>query len=192
MQKFYKSGYIGLPLWAKGVIAVVVVGGISFLGYKLYRKLEDGTIIDTENKVLKEVDKEIKDKVKKGGEQAVLSKPMSVYASTANSIATKLEGCDTTQNEVDVVKLVIDVVKKPIDWLQLQKSFGKRKIDNCGVLTGETEYELAELLKDQLDGKLPMPNVIKADNFLYNPQQQGIKTGYEVLKSYLNKIGVSI
>jgi len=188
--QFYKAGYMGLPPWAKGIIAVVVVGGLAFVSYKIYKKVQ--TLTDPDRKDEKDVIKQVEKDIKVAQQQGqTLSKPLSVYKSTANNIKEKLDGCEgniTTEN--DVVKLVISVVKKPIDWLQLQKDFDVRKIDNCGIGTGDTEYELGNLLKDQLD---QYPNTkIVAEGFTYDPRVSGRKTTYDILKVYLNKIGVSI
>jgi hypothetical protein len=37
-SKFAQESFTGLPQWAKGIIAVAVVGAIGFIGYKLYKK----------------------------------------------------------------------------------------------------------------------------------------------------------
>ena len=188
--KFYKAGYMGLPPWAKGVIAVVVIGGLAFVGYKIYKKVQ--TLTDPDRKdekdVIKAVDKEIKVAQQQG---QTLSKPVSVYQSTANNIAIKLDGCEASpQPEIDVIKMIVDVVKKPIDWLQLQKSFDVRKIDDCGPF-GSTQYELGNLLKDQLDQYVGAMK-IETPGFVYDPSKSGNKKTYDILKIYLNKIGVSI
>jgi hypothetical protein len=85
--------------------------------------------------------------------------------------------------------MIIDVVKKPIDWLQLQRAFGVREIDNCMVWSGDTKYELGNLLKDQLD---QLCSKFETPGFSFDPVKSGRKKTYDVLKIYLNKIGVSI
>ena len=185
--RYYKYAE-GLPPWAKGVIAVVVLGGLAFVSYKIYKKIADIPVKKDEKDVIKEVEKEIKVKIQAGEK---LSKPLSTYKSTANAIFEKLDGCEQPATERDVIVLVINQVKKPIDWLQLVSDFGVRKVDNCGVFTSDTQYELGKLLKDQLDASI-VGKPLVADNFTYNPGTSGQKTGYLVLQDYLKKIGVAI
>lgn len=80
-----------------------------------------------------------------------LSKPASDYTAVGNTIVTLLDGCESAGSELNVVEQIITVVKKPIDWAYLKKDFGVREVDNCGPWTGETQYDLPTLLKDQLD-----------------------------------------
>ena len=39
---FAKQSFQGLPQWAKGIIAIAVVGGVAYLGYKLYDAVISG------------------------------------------------------------------------------------------------------------------------------------------------------
>jgi len=188
MAKNYSNvGGSILPPYVKLAIGISIIGVVGFAAYKIYKSISGIGGGRDENKVLDLVDKELKDKIKAGDS---LSKPLSTYQSTANAIEEKLKGCETVGTEVDVIKLVIGQVKKPIDWLQLVKAFGKRKIDDCG-LWGDTDYELGNLLKDQLDQEVPL-GVIQADNFVYNTAKSGRKKTFDILKIYLTKIGVSI
>ena len=186
----YNQTTQGLPSWAKGVIAVSVIAAVGIVAYKVYKLVSDIGEGKDEKAVLNLVDKEIKDKIKAGES---LSKPLSTYASTANAIEEKLKGCElSAKPEVEVIKLVIGQVKKPIDWLQLTAAFGKRKIDDCGW--GSTDYELGNLLKNQLDQYLDLQTggEVKADNFYYSQKVSGIKTTFDILNIYLKKIGVNI
>ena len=181
----------GLPGWAVGIIAVTLVGGAAFIAYKVYKKLTEGqggATTETEGvkAVLDEVQKELKNETKKG---EVLSKPLSAYKSAANTIFQKLDGCDSIQAETEAIVTVINVVDKKIDWLELQNAFGRRKVDNCGIGTGETEYDLATLLKEQLDGS---PRAIATKKFVYNSAKSGVRTGADILNLYLSKIGVTL
>ena len=188
----YNQTTQGLPSWAKGVIAVSVIAAVGIVAYKVYKLVSNIGEGKDEKVVLDLVDKEIKDKIKAGES---LTKPLSTYASTANAIEEKLQGCElSAKPEVEVIKLVIGQVKTPLDWLQLTKAFGKRKIDNCGVGNGETIYELGNLLKDQLDQYLDSMTgkIVKADNFIYNQDVSGIKTTFDILNIYLKKIKVYI
>jgi hypothetical protein len=181
----YNQTTQGLPSWAKGVIAVSVIAAVGIVAYKVYKLVSNIGEGKDEKVVLDLVDKEIKDKIKAGES---LTKPLSTYASTANAIEEKLKGCDSPKSEIDVIKLVIGQVKTPIDWLQLTKAFGKRKIDNCSW--GSTDYELGNLLKNELDWNVA--GEIKADNYYYNSKASGEKSTFDILNIYLKKIKVYI
>tara|TARA_R110000868_G_scaffold181220_7_gene422073 strand:- start:950 stop:1516 length:567 start_codon:yes stop_codon:yes gene_type:complete len=187
-----KKVQVNLPVYVKLAIGLSILGVVGFVTYKIYKKITSVGEGKDEQKVLDLVDKELKDRIKAG---ETLSKALSTYQSTANSIEEKLKGCELTDEpEVAVIKLVISQVKKPIDWLQLTKAFGKRKIPNC-LGFESTEYELGNLLKDQLDTKLTLFGVnteVKADNFYYNVRTSGVKTTFDILNIYLKKIGVTV
>lgn len=192
-----KKVQVNLPIYVKLAIGISILGVAGFVTYKLYKKLTSIGEGKDEQKVLDLVDKELKDKIKTG---ETLSKPLSTYQSTANAIEEKLKGCETVGTEIEVIKLVIGQVKKPIDWLQLVKAFGKRNIPDC-LGFASTQYELGNLLKDQLDSTVTwIPTgfttsvfkEIKADNFTYNVVTSGSKKTFDILNIYLKKIGVNI
>ena len=186
LQNSIQSKNGGIPPLFKGIIAVVVVGGAAFLGYKIYKLIKSGAETKDQKAVGDAATKDLKEEIKKG---ETLSKPTSAYKSAANYIKNQLDGCDTVFNQTNVVNQIISVVKKPADWFYLVKTFDTKKIDNCGFLTGDTDYDLPTLLKDQLDTNATQ---IKVDNFLYRPDKDGRKTFYQVLQMYLKKIGVTL
>lgn len=185
------SSNTGLPSWAKGLIAVTVVGAGVFIGYKVYKAIQgtDRTQKKEADDVVKEQEKEIKDLIKKGDTP---SKPLSTYKSSANTIFELLDGYDSLDSQIKVVQEVVKQVKKPLDWKILSREFGKREVDNAGPFTGSTWYELSTLLKEQLETKVPTMKTIMADGFAYSPLKSGIKTTYEILNIYLKTIGVVI
>jgi len=161
----------GLPSYAKGIIAIAGTGVVIFAGWKIYKTIQKKGGIKGEKGAVKEADKELQTLIKDGEK---LSFPKTNYESTANTIKNLLDGCETAQTEAEVVKNIQLVVKKPVDWYYLIKIFGVRTIDNCGVLTGDTDYDLVSLLKDQLDSTVAGKDTI------------------EYLRLYLSKIGVQI
>lgn len=179
----------GLPAWAKGVIAVTLIGAGVFVAYKIYKFIEGKDREEKKNAedVIKEQDKEIKNEIKNG---ETPSKPLSTYKSTANTIFELLDGCELLASEIKVVQEVVKQVKKPLDWKILSREFGVRKVDDCGPW-GETTYELGNLLKTELDAKVSTTMVV-ADGYTYNPIKSGAKTTFEILNIYLRKIGVTI
>jgi len=178
-----------LPPYVKLAIGVSIVGVSLFIAYRVYKAIKDAKDSQNIKDTLKENDKEIKTLLNKGEST---TKPLSVYNTTANTIEQKLSGCENVNTEVDVIKLITQVVKKPIDWNVLVKAFGKRKIDDCGIppFSGDTDYELPTLLKDQLDQTYNMKVI--GDGFVYDGTRSGSKRTSDILNIYLKKIGVQI
>lgn len=170
-----------LPSWAKGIITVTGTGILLFGLYEGYKYLKKQEGARDANAVRNSAHDSYKDFVKKGQK---LSLPESSYLSTANTIQKKLDGCERVTTEIEVIEDIIKVVKKPIDWYYLVYVFGNRDIDDCGVGTGSTNYDLITLLKDQLDSTLvgDMVNGIRYWN----------DTSLIPLSVYLAKIGISI
>ncbi len=130
--------------------------GKFYLTVVISAVLITGGII-TYNKVTKKP--ENKDDKGNGGSGGAKDNPSNklsfdeiVYTRAADAIFKNLDGCETIWSEKDVLKIVMDTVKTQADWDKLVQVFGTRKVDNCGFLTGDTDYTLPALLKDQLDG----------------------------------------
>ena len=179
----------GLPSWAKGAIAVAVVGAGAFVAYKLYKKAKDLTGNKDEKAVTNENLKEF-DKLQKQGQK--LSKPIPAYQQLINDIVVKLNGCETVYTELDVIKAIIKVVKKPVDWYYLVSKFGNKDIEDCGTFgASKTNYDLPTLLKDQLDTLVSYRSGVtfEVDGF----KGKGIyKNSIDLLNEYFSKIGVVI
>lgn len=180
----------GLPSWAKGVIAVALVGVGAFVLYKVYKFVEgsDRKRKKEADDVVKEQEKEIKAEINKG---ETPSRPLSTYKSSANTIFEYLNGAEKPSTEIKVIQEVVKQVKKPLDWKLLSREFGRRKVENWGGF-GDTEYELGTLLKEQLDSIVAPPTIVDAEGFRYNSIKSGKKTAFEVLNTYLKSIGVTI
>lgn len=136
-----------IPSWAVGVLAVSGVVIFGAVGYLIYKKFKSSSEKKEEKDVVDNATKELRDEIKNNAP----SWPDSVYNTSANFIFNKLDGCETSSTELDVVKEVLRVVKNQTDWLKLIKAFGVRDVDDCGPWTGSTKYELGGLLKEQLD-----------------------------------------
>ena len=181
---FIKSNFSDMPPWAKGVIGILIVTGVGVVAYKIYKALHK----DEEKKKSKDAvisfSKDVDNYQKQGMR---LSFPPSQYASAANTIANLLSGCDTFGSEINAIREVIKVVKNKLDWAFLIKTFGVRSIDNCGIGTGDTSYELTTLLKDQLD--LPGPYIIDIGNY----KDSGVATSsFQILEKYLATKGITL
>jgi hypothetical protein len=175
----------GLPTWAIGIIAVGVVGGLAFATYKIFQYLKDADDRQEAKETLKENKKEIDTLVKSGLKP---THDLSYYNSTAATIKKLLDNCETVASEVQVIVILTKAVKNKLDWKLLVDAFGKKKIDDC--IAGSTEYELGDLLRDQLDTRYS--GIVKGEGFTYNGEKQGRKDTIDILKMYFDKIGVQI
>jgi hypothetical protein len=175
-----------LPPWAKGLIAVALVGTAFYVVWQAKKLVEGLKKTQGEKDSTSELNATQNELNQLQNQGEKLSFPLSNYSSSANTIANLLDGCETFTSELAAIEEVIKVVKKPIDWLQLQKSFGTKTIDNCGWMTGETPYALGSLLKEQLDSSgaytLNYPNY-KKSGFVLNSR--------DILSGYLKSIGVN-
>lgn len=164
----------GLPQWSKGIIAVAVVGGLGFIAYQIYKKLQEGSKLEGAE-IVSELANDEYTRLLKSGQK--LSKPLSAYATLSEKIRVGLDGCETYSTEYELIDEIKDVVKKPIDWFYLVRVFDSKMIDDCGW-SGETPYALPDLLLDQLDS-----------SYLYWSND---KPSLLVLREYLKSIGVTI
>ena len=167
-----------IPGWAVGVLAVagvLAVGATAFFLYKAVKKIGEKK---DDRQVSKELNKELQD-VQDSGVKA--TSPDSVYRATADFIEQKLDGCEMSTSELDVVKEVVRVVKNQADWIKLNQAFGTRTIDNCGPFTSDTKYSsISALLKDQLDS----PVYLISEN-IGGKSYTGRYISYDLLKSIL-------
>ena len=182
----------GLPMWAKGVIAIAIVGGVAVIGYTIYKKLKsvgDKGKDDTPKETTQLAGKDY-DALYKSG-QRISFKP-SDYAAASETILKLLDGCETTNSEISAIEEVIKVVKKPIDWYYLIKIFGQKDVADCGTWgMAKTRYSLVGLLKDQLDTYVlvtPFPQT-KLGGWVVPSGSYGDSIG--ILSKYLKTIGVS-
>ena len=184
MRRIYTTS--GLPSWAKGVIAIAVVGAAGFVAFSIYRKFK-GIGEKKDSKVVTNESLNEFDKLQKQGQK--LSKPMPTYQQLINDIVVKLSGCETVYTELEVIKAIIKVVKKPVDWYYLVAKFGNKDIEDCGW--GKTNYDLPTLLKDQLDTSVPLlqGKNFEADGF---KGTGGYSNSIDLLRQYFSKIGVVI
>lgn len=174
MEKGVYKYYQELPSWAKGAVAIAIIGGIGLIGYTIYKKVK--TIQDKKesNETANAAEDEYL-RLKKQGQK--LSSPEANYFAAANAVKNALDGCDSVASEVDAINAVLKVVKKPIDWYYLVNVFGSRKIEGCAW--GENKmYALPELLSEQLGHLTPLSLMTK--------------TGYMYLQKELVKRGINI
>ena len=89
------------PAWANGVALVLGIVAVGFVGYKVYKYFSDKVESQEEEIVKKDAKKELDELLKSG---ATLSNSKSVYDSVANFIQVSLDGAETNQTELEVIK----------------------------------------------------------------------------------------
>lgn len=126
----------GLPAWAKGIIAVGVVGGIGFAIYKLTQK--GGALLKPD-----EAKKDVK-KLEEIGQQPTYMEAQ--YVGFADAIYAA-RGCNNVfgTNE-DAIYNVFRKMVNDLDVAKLIEKFGKRRL--CFSFT---EGNLGGFLNDDLD-----------------------------------------
>lgn len=133
--KFAKESFTGLPAWAKGAIAIAVVGGIGYLVYSLIKKGKDIKESKGNRDEVKTVGSEL-DKLNSNS-----STKQTLSASDASAIANKLfatmdgYGTDTTTIEGQLKRL-----KNQADWLAVRSAYGIREVSS-GRFNPEPNYK---------------------------------------------------
>lgn len=176
-----------LPKWANGLIVIGSLAIVGAVGYYLYKKLMQNKEEKDSKETLNEIEKELKNEIQNG---QTLTYPQSNYNTASSLIFQLLDGCERYESEEKAIGEVIKVVKKKADWLNLCRTFGVKKVDNCGYLTGDTTYDLPTLLKDQLDStaiSLPYLDTIEGYKIPY-----GWTKTSDILAGYLRTKGVTL
>ena len=124
--KFAQKSFLGLPPWAKGVVAVAVIGVAGYAFFKLTQKLGDSE--EADRKEEGEVQNELAEESKK----KPASYPDSQYRTFANTIETA--GFDVGTDEAAIYS-TFRKLKNNTDYLKLLTAWGKpnRKIYDWGM-----------------------------------------------------------
>jgi len=109
------ESFKGLPPWARGIIAVAVVGGSAYLLYKIMQRAKQNQ--SPEGKESKEIENELKTDTSKQ------TYPLSQYSQFAQKIENA--GSDIGTDE-DSIFAVFRKIKTNKDLLLLKKAFGTR------------------------------------------------------------------
>lgn len=162
-----KGTWNGLPAWAKGVIAVAVVGGTAFIGWKVYKTLQKTTEEKKEKELFEGIDKEIADLKKKGIKPSFKpSEYLQIAESTHDSIM-RCAGDSYSTAEENLKKM-----KNDLDVALLIKAFGKRQ-DYCfGVPLGE--YALFAYIQKELGNEWGGNTAYRVKNINADWKKKGI------------------
>lgn len=125
MQNKVTEYYKGLPSWSKGVVVVIGVSAIAFIGYTLYRNAKTKKDIK-EAGVGAEQAKEELEILKKKGINPTYSK--SQYETFAQKLVVAMDSCGTNESSIYAV---FEAMKNKSDVLNLIAAFGVRFYQPC-------------------------------------------------------------
>ena len=138
----------GLPTWAQGVIALVVVGGIGVIGYNIYKTIQKKQGQKDQKQELDNANQTVIDLTKAGQKPSLDSFKL---AQLANQIHSALNGYGTDENSVYRAFLQ---VKNDLDVVNLTKAYGIRKLSSGNWNpTKDFEGTLGQSLTEELDPK---------------------------------------
>lgn len=135
---FAKESFQGLPQWAKGIIAIAVIGGIAYVGYKIYDAFSTGAI--AQRKEGKEEESELKTLIKSGN-PPTLSRAELI--AKANQLQAAFNGIGHDFN--GIIRVFIQV-KNYADLLALISVYGVRKINSGIYLVPDFEGTLPQAI----------------------------------------------
>ena len=153
--KFAQQSFLGLPKWAKGVVAVALIGGIAYGVYAITKAIKNRE----ENKEDKEEQKDWtseEEKINKDPKRKATLSPAAL-SSKANKIFSAMDGYGT---DAEAIVSVFRSLKTDGDFVGLQKAFGIRTIDSGylnpapnfrGTLTAAITDELSNYYKQRIN-----------------------------------------
>lgn len=117
----------GLPQWAQGVISVAVVGGLGFIGYKIYSAIKQAKELESATAENKESNLEAQKLIKKGVKPSL--NPTQL-ASTVNGIKLAFLDYDPLiRSHVQPFYREMVKVNNDLDMLNLIRAYGNQTID---------------------------------------------------------------
>lgn len=122
-----KKTFQGLPQWAQGVISVAVVGGLGFIGYKIYSAVKQAKELESATAENKESNLEAQKLIKKGVKPSL--NPTQL-ASTVNGIKLAFLDYDPlVRSHVQPFYREMVKVNNDLDMLNLIRAYGNQTID---------------------------------------------------------------
>jgi hypothetical protein len=146
--KFAKQGFLGLPPWAKGVVAVAVVGGIAFAAYKISKNIKGVS----ENKGNRQEDRSWNKTFEQLNSNPATKATLGVeqFKTLANQAHTAMDGYGTDE---DTLKRIFWQLKNDADFAGLSAAYGIRELHpgaGIGWLAGSYKGSLSGALTSEL------------------------------------------
>lgn len=124
-KSFYDKYYADQPRWAKGLIGVTVVGGVAFIGWKIYRAAQRRKQIERAAALARQAASDL-EKLIKDGVKPSWSKTQ--YEAWSQMLAQAMGGCGSDE---DAILAVFGNMKNDADVLSLIATFGVRAYEPC-------------------------------------------------------------
>ena len=121
-----KKIFQGLPQWAQGVIGIAIVGGVGFIGYKIYSAIQKAKALETATEENQATSDEAKKLLSKGIKPS-LNKTQLI--STVNGLKQAFSDYDaiTRPHYIEFIRELVKV-KNDLDMLNLIKTYGNQDI----------------------------------------------------------------
>lgn len=123
MKNTFATEFFGdMPPWAKGVVGIVVVGGLALAGYKVYGMVKSKIDEGEANAAAKEADKELR--------QLGINPSYSQtqYVSFVSTLVEAMNDCGTNEEKIFNV---FRAMNNKADVLKLISAFGVRYYQPC-------------------------------------------------------------
>jgi hypothetical protein len=143
-QDFLKD----MPAWAKGTMGVVVIGGVAFGVFKLYKYIQNQGALEGAKAEQKATTSALDKLAQKGVKP---SYDQVQYNTLANQLATAFNGYGT---DTSAVFRAFTYMKNNADVIKLNQVFGIKKISS-GKFNVSDDFEgtLAQHLTEELNAK---------------------------------------
>jgi hypothetical protein len=123
--------FTGLPIWAKGVIAIAVTGTLVFVGYKVYKKLNVSEQEKEEKERNEEKSSEQKKEENKNAKKVTPTFKESQYISFADILFNYYNGCvvdpQSWLEKYTKAANILMSMKNDLDISKLINSYGTRQ-----------------------------------------------------------------
>jgi hypothetical protein len=124
-KSFYEKYYEDQPKVTKGIINVIVVGGVAFAAWQIWRAAKKRKLIENANDFPNMAAAELKELEKRGIKPSYY---LSMYESFSQQIAQAMGGCGTDES---AILRVMKQMKNEADVLMLIHTFGVRPYEPC-------------------------------------------------------------
>lgn len=153
-SKVLKNLFTGLPLWAKGVLALLIVVVIIYIAIQAKNIVKGISDKIAEKKAEAETKSELKDYAKQGIKP---SYPDSQFKAWSHKLQAAMDGFGTDEEAIyDVFRLM----KNDADVLKLIDAYGTRTFP--GMWGGEVSFTLSSALQSELT----RPEITKLNGIL--------------------------
>ncbi len=133
----------GLDRWLQIVIVIIII----LIAYRVYRWIANYLDEKNFNKAVSQAKNRLDELAKEG---TFPTYPKADYIILANSLEQALSGCGAGFDET--LKPAFEKMKNDADIYRLIEGYDVRKIDKCGLLTGDFTGDLAATLTYKFSG----------------------------------------